>query len=207
MRTSDNGSSIYEKFSSASAERDIKKKESVQKVGPVPYRQLARRPQPEQEAGRDPAKRPVAVHIAGMQYRLIASDDEGEAYVRKTAERAEQMIHKVQAASPGMTLTSVTVLALLNAVDELFRSESAAREIEQETITLRAAQTDDKTNFNRLREINWDLKKEILRLQKVIEGYEKPVEESETAKAAARLLPLEELIKEKQSDGEKGDNE
>lgn len=207
MRTSDNGSSIYEKFSSASAERDIKKKESVQKVGPVPYRQLARRPQPEHEAGRDPAKRPVAVHIAGMQYRLIASDDEGEAYVRKTAERAEQMIHKVQAGSPGMTLTSVTVLALLNAVDELFRSESAARENEQETITLRAAQTDDKTNFNRLREINWDLKKEILRLQKVIEGYEKPVEESETAKAAARLLPLEELIKDKQSDEKKGDNE
>ena len=106
-----------------------------------------------------------------------------------------------------MTLTSVTVLALLNAVDELFRSESAARENEQETITLRAAQTDDKTNFNRLREINWDLKKEILRLQKVIEGYEKPVEESETAKAAARLLPLEELIKDKQSDEKKGDNE
>ncbi len=207
MRTSDSGNSIYEKFSSASADRDIKKKESVQKVGPVPYRQMARRQIPEQDASRDQLKRAVSVHIAGMQYKLVASDDDSEAYIRKTAERAEQMIHKVQSVSPGMTLTSVTVLALLNAVDELFRIESVVRETEQEAISLRAAQTEDKTNFNRLREINWELKKEILRLQKVIDGYEKPDEESQTAKASAKLLPLEELINEKLSDDRMGDNE
>lgn len=207
MRTSDNGSSIYEKFSSANVDRDIKKKESVQKVGPIPYRQMARKPLLEQDAGRDRTKKAVSVHIAGMQYRLIASDEDGEVYIRKTAERAEQMIHKVQAVSPGMTLTSVTVLALLNAVDELFRSESAVREIGQEASSLRTAQTADKTNFSRLREINWELKKEILRLQKVIDGYEKPDENSETAKAAAKLLPLEELINEKITDERTGDNE
>jgi cell division protein ZapA (FtsZ GTPase activity inhibitor) len=207
MRTSDNGSSIYEKFSSASAERDIKKKESVEKVGPVPYRQMARRPVPSEEAGRDRTKHAVSVHIAGMQYRLIASDEDGEAYIRKTAERAEQMIHKVQATAPGMTLTSVTVLALMNAVDDCIRSESAVSEIEQETTALRTAQTADKTNFNRLREINWELKKEILRLQKVIDGYEKPLEEAEAAKAAAKLLPLEELINEKVSNERTGENE
>ena len=207
MRTSDNGSSIYEKFSSANADRDIKKKESVQKVGPVPYRQMARKPLLEQNSGHDRTKRPVSVHIAGMQYRLIASDEDGEVYIRKTAERAEQMIHKVQAVSPGMTLTSVTVLALLNAVDELFRCESAVREIEQEAISLRTAQTADKTNFSRLREINWELKKEILRLQKVIDAYEKPDEDAETAKTAAGLLPLEELINEKIRDERTGDNE
>ena len=205
MRTSDSGNSIYEKFSSASAEKDIKKKESVQKVAPVPYRQLARRPLPAPDTSHDRTTRAVSVHVAGMQYRLITADEDGEANIRRTAERAEQMIHKVQAASPGMTLTSVTVLALLNAVDELFQSETAVRAVQQETESLRTAQAADKTNFNRLREINWDLKKEILRLQKVIEGYEKMGEESDLAKTPGKLLPLEELINDKISDDRTGD--
>ena len=193
MATTGNGNSIYRQFSGTKAAADSKGAAAASKDKLLPYRQIQRAtasvPFSEEKAQHSR----VSVHIAGMQYRLVAPDREGEVYVRAIAEKADQLIKQIQKNTPGMSMTSVTVLSLVNIMDDLYQKELRIKEFEQELSGVAAAAQADKTNYMHLREINWELKKEVLRLQSVIDAYENTDDEEYEIAEKKKLLPLEEL--------------
>jgi len=194
MRNSAKGESIYSKFSSGKPAAEPSRSASSPKTKPVEYQQLQHRPAPQPSFSEETAPTKVSVHIAGMQYRLVAPDKKGESYVRAIAEKADQLIMQIQKNAPGMSMTSITVLSLVNVMDELQQKDMQIRELNEKLTQASTAQEADKANFTHLREINWELKKEVLRLQSVIDSYEKDDEENYEAAEKHKLLPLEELV-------------
>ena len=193
MAVFSNGDSIYKKFSGSNMDSDHKRPAPA-KEKPLPYRQMQRKPAEAPLAPENDRHTHVSVHIAGMQYRLISPDKEGEAYVREIAGKADQLILQIQKNAPGMSMTSVTVLALVNAIDELHQKDVRISELEHEITKYSVAAETDKSNYMHLRETNWELKKEVLRLQAVIDEYENSAEdEFEPEEKKRDLLPLEEL--------------
>ncbi len=71
----------------------------------------------------DTVKR-VNVRIAGVAYQLAATED--ETHIRKMAAQADEMIRQVLLASPHLSQSMATILALVNAMDEVnkFRRQS-----------------------------------------------------------------------------------
>ncbi len=192
MATFSNNNSIYKKFSKNSDTTDRKSDSSTKNV-PLPYKQIQRPPHVPSYSSDNARLSRVSVHIAGMQYMLISPDNGGEAYVHEIAERAEQMILQIQKNAPGMPMTSVTVLALVNAIDEWLQIEKRTVELEHEITSSSESRETDKANYIHLREINWELKKEVLRLQSVIDQYENSGDEDSDISEKKDLLPLEEL--------------
>jgi cell division protein ZapA (FtsZ GTPase activity inhibitor) len=192
MASFSNSNSIYKKFSSNSDSKVLKSDSSSKNV-PLPYRQIQRPPRVPTYSSDNKQLSRVSVHIAGMQYLLIAPDNGGEAYVHEIAERAEQMISQIQKNAPGMSMTSVTVLALVNAIDEWLQKEKRIIELENELSSVDISRENDKVNYIHLREINWELKKEVLRLQSLIDQYENCGEDDSDTCEKKNLLPLEEL--------------
>jgi len=192
MATSGKEDSIYQKFSKSAGEAQIRPS-SAAKDKLMPYKQLQRKPvTPPFSADKDQPSH-VSVHIAGMQYRLIAPDKKGEAYVREIAEKAEQLILQIQKNSPGMSMTSTTVLSLVNVLDEMHKKDLQYADLEREIASHSVTTEKDKANFLHLREINWELKKEVLRLQSVIDAYENTDADEFEQDVKKKLLPLEEL--------------
>ena len=193
MATTGNSNSIYKKFSNSRPESSPKAPAAAPKEKLMPYKQMQRKPAPPPlSIDKDQPSR-VSVHIAGMQYRLVAPDKEGEAYVREIAEKADQLIMQIQRSTPGMSMTSITVLSLVNVMDELHQKDLEVKKLEHELSRIAVSTETDKANFIHLREINWELKKEVLRLQSVIDSYENSESEETESEEKRTLLPLEEL--------------
>jgi cell division protein ZapA (FtsZ GTPase activity inhibitor) len=192
MASFSNSNSIYKKFSTNSDSKDLKSDSSSKNV-PLPFRQIQRPPRAPTYLSDNKQLSRVSVHIAGMQYLLIAPENGGEAYVHEIAERAEQMISQIQKNAPGMSMTSATVLALVNAIDEWLQKEKRIVELEHEISSIDLSRQNDKVHYVHLREINWELKKEVLRLQSLIDQYENCGEEDSGMCEKKNLLPLEEL--------------
>ena len=128
-----------------------------------------------------------------MQYKLMAPDRDGETYIREIAEKADQLIRQILKHTPGMSMMNVTVLSLVNALDELHQRESQMDELELEIAQYSEAVEANKSNVMHLREINWELKKEVLRLQSVIDSIENEDNEAYIDFSKQHMLPLEEL--------------
>lgn len=193
MATTGNGNSIYRQFSGTKAAADPKGAVAASKDKPLPYRQLQRKPASPLFSEEKAQHSRVSVHIAGMQYRLVAPDKEGEVYVRAIADKADQLIMQIQKSTPGMSMMSITVLSLVNVMDELYQKDLRIKELEHELSKVAAAKETDKSNYMHLREINWELKKEVLRLQSMIDAYENTEDEEYETTEKKKLLPLEEL--------------
>ena len=193
MATTGNGNSIYRQFSGTKAAADPKGAVAASKDKPLPYRQLQRKPASVPFSEEKVQHSRVSVHIAGMQYRLVAPDKEGEVYVRAIADKADQLIMQIQKSTSGMSMMSITVLSLVNVMDELYQKDLRIKELEHELSKVAAATETDKSNYMHLREINWELKKEVLRLQSMIDAYESTDDEEYETTEKKKLLPLEEL--------------
>lgn len=133
----------------------------------------------------------VPVYIGGMQYYLTADEEKPEAYIREIAASADQMIRQVRTALPGIALSNATVLALINLLDEVKDKEEAFQELEAKVERSREEIAVEKQNFQHMREINWELKKEVLRLQELLDAYENGFSDPPTE---PELLPLEALV-------------
>jgi cell division protein ZapA (FtsZ GTPase activity inhibitor) len=192
MKGSDKDS-IYHRFSENSYRDNRAKPTDARKKMPE-YRQIPRPEKPERILHQKEDARRVTVHIAGMQYRLVANGQEGEDYIQEVAAQAEHYIKQVQASSPGLPMTSVTVLALVNGLDEMHQKENEIQDMKQQIDAFSEAQMKARENYTHLREINWELKKEVLRLQSLLEEYEKQAEDDTNGKNVKEMLPLEELI-------------
>ena len=192
MKGSDKDS-IYHRFSDK-VRRDNRIQSSDATRAMPEYRQIPRPEKPEKILQQTEPSRRVTVHIAGMQYRLVANGQEGEEYIREVAAQAEHFIKQVQAYSPGLPMTSVTVLALVNSLDEMRQRENEMQEMKQQVDAFSDAQIKARENYTHLREINWELKKEVLRLQSLLDECEKQAAEDTNEKNVKEMLPLEELI-------------
>lgn len=193
MAYSSNENSIFHKFSKMNEAPDHARVFSSSKPKYIPYQQLQRRPAPDEPSASDDSPTRVSVHIGGMQYRLMAPDRDGESYIREIAHKADQLIHQILKNTPGMSMMNVTILSLVNALDELHQRESRIEELEQELANRTDAVTADKSNVMHLREINWELKKEVLRLQSVIDSFENENNEAFKDHTKQHMLPLEEM--------------
>jgi len=110
----------------------------------------------------DQSRQKISVRIGGMSYNLITT--ESESYTRQIAARADEMIRRVSMASPQLSQQMTIVLALTNAVDELTRQavHQALAEQQKEAAEQKAGEL--RIELNRARELNWEMKKELLRL-------------------------------------------
>lgn len=192
MKGSDKDS-IYHRFSDG-VRRDNRSRMSDPNKVIAEYRQIPRPARPEKVINHVDTSRKVTVHIAGMQYRLVANGEEGEEYIREIAAQAEHFIKQVQATSSGLPMTSLTVLALVNSLDEMRQKDNELLELKQQIDAFSDAQMKARENYTHLREINWELKKEVLRLQSLLEECEKQTENEMNEKTVKDMLPLEELI-------------
>ncbi len=117
----------------------------------------------------DEVKR-VQVRIGSITYSLVSAED--EQYTRKVGTRADEMIQRVMQSNPQLSQQQATVLALVNAVDDLTRAYEKVRSEDN-----RQQQTDRQISeirheLQRQREHNWEMKKEILALRQVCSEYE-----------------------------------
>jgi len=122
----------------------------------------------------DTVKR-VNVRIAGVAYQLAATED--ETHIRKMAAQADEMIRQVLLASPHLSQSMATILALVNAMDEVnkFRRQSETLQKEKDSLTQQTQLL--KTELDRVREQNWDMRKDQLHMQRLIAEYEKRFEQ------------------------------
>ena len=122
----------------------------------------------------------IQVRIGSLSYSLITGED--ELYTRQIAGRADEMIRRVMQNNPQLSQNMATVLALVNAIDDLNhlaersqRSEARLKEIDE-------ASGDLRQELQRLREQNWDLKKDLLDARNECRVYQQTLKEAaETA--------------------------
>jgi cell division protein ZapA (FtsZ GTPase activity inhibitor) len=185
--------SIYHKFSRRTKESDLSKNRTASSSAWVPYQQLQRPPTQMGETVEEDTSCRVSVHIGGMQYKLIASDQNGEVYIKEIADKADQLIRQIMNTTPGMSMMNVTVLSLVNALDELHQRETQIEDLLLELSQYSDVVSADKSNVVHLREINWELKKEVLRLQSIIDANDRTSQDEYMDNTRLPMLPLEEM--------------
>ncbi len=115
--------------------------------------------------------RHVQVRIAGIACQLVAAEDEEQ--IRQIALAADEMVRTVQQSVPHLSQSMATILALVNAMDELsqVRQQLASLAGKKEQTEQQLQRLQDE--FGELREQNFDLRKEQLELKRLISDYEK----------------------------------
>ncbi len=138
-----------------------------------------------------------SVNIGGISYQLVTQ--ENEVYTRQIAAKADEMVRSILQNNPQLSQSMATVLALVNAVDELSRADQHIQTIEQKDLDLKHQTSETRQELNRLREQNWEMKKEILRLndlnrdsQALINRLTQPAAEA-AEPAAEQPVPIEEI--------------
>lgn len=126
----------------------------------------------------------ISVRIGGMSYNLVSS--ESESYTRQVAARADEMIRRVASSNPQLSQHMATVLALTNAVDETMRLSRHQTLAEQQRDTAELKTTELRTELAREREVNWELKKELLHLRTLLKN-----QATETVEAIDAIPPEE----------------
>lgn len=108
----------------------------------------------------------INVRIGGMTYNLVSG--ESEAYTRQIAARADEMIRRVAMSSPQLSQQMTTILALVNAADELIRQAAKQSLAEQQCEATEIKNAELRAELSKARELNWEMKKEILRLSALV---------------------------------------
>jgi cell division protein ZapA (FtsZ GTPase activity inhibitor) len=131
----------------------------------------------------------INVRIGGMSYNLVSL--ESEQYTRQIAARADEMIRRVAMSSPQLSQQMTIILALTNAVDELTRQAMQQSIAEQQRDAAELKNSELRTELTRARETNWEMKKELLRLNALCRQYEteSPALPPETPVATGAAVP------------------
>lgn len=111
-----------------------------------------------------------SVRIGGVYYQLVTA--ENEQYTRKIAARADEMINRIAQDNPQLSQTMATVLALVNAVDELTRAWQQLKGMEGQHLDLDNKASEARRELSRLREQHWEMKKELLRVTELNRDYQ-----------------------------------
>jgi cell division protein ZapA (FtsZ GTPase activity inhibitor) len=121
----------------------------------------------------DQTKR-VHVRIANVAYQLAATENEN--YIRQMAAKADEMIRRVQQNSPQLSQNMATVLALVNAMDEISQTSNQAEIAQRQRDSLERQLAETKVELSRMREQNWEMKKDMLKMQNLLAEFEHHLE-------------------------------
>ncbi len=116
----------------------------------------------------------VHVRIANVAYQLAAN--ENETYIRQMAAKADEMIRRVLQSSPQLSQNMATVLALVNAMDEISQINSQAEIAQRQRDSLERQLAETKSELSRMREQNWEMKKDMLKMQNLLVEFEHHLE-------------------------------
>jgi len=105
-----------------------------------------------------------------MNYQLVSAENEN--YTRQIAAKADEMIRRVMQNNPQLSLNMSTILALVNALDEMSRIYQQFSSADGQRLDTEKQAGETRKELMRLREQNWEMKKEILRLNKLCQDYE-----------------------------------
>jgi len=112
----------------------------------------------------------ISVRIGGIYYQLVSAED--EKYTRQIAARADEMIRRVMQVNPQLSQNMSAVLSLVNALDELMRVRQQFAGLDEQRQQFDRQLSDVRNELMRMREQNWEMKKEILRLNNLCHDYE-----------------------------------
>ncbi len=158
------------------------------------------------------------VNIAGISYQLVSV--EPEEYVRQIASLADLTINKILNSNASLSVSQATILAMVNFIDTLNKTEKRLNDCESKLSGIVEKEVKMKTDFDKLRESNFEIKKEVLRLnelnkqlvleiaalrQQEITGIEETAKTEEPAKAeeiviAETVTEIEELEEIKETE-------
>lgn len=125
----------------------------------------------------------ITVHIGGMSYQLVSAENEN--YTRQIAAKADEMIRRVMQNNPQLSLNMSSILALVNALDELSRVYQQINTIDSQRHDNEKQAAEARKELMRLREQNWEMKKEILRLNALCKDFEALLEKAAAAASTA----------------------
>ncbi|MEA4888108.1 MAG: cell division protein ZapA [Clostridiaceae bacterium] len=125
----------------------------------------------------------ISVRIGGMSYQLVTA--ENDLYTRQIAAKADEMIHRVLQNSPQLSVNMCTVLALVNAVDEMTGLYQKLSSIDGQKNETEKQAGEARKELMRLREQNWEMKKELLRLNDLCKEYQALINKLTTPEIAA----------------------
>lgn len=134
----------------------------------------------------DKENQKISVRIGGMSYNLVSS--ESEQYTRQIAARADEMIRRVAMSSPLLSQQMTIILALTNAVDELTRQALQQSQAEKQRDTAETKAAELRTELAKARELNWEMKKELLRLNALC--HQQEVRLNDLEKQTTVILPV-----------------
>lgn len=196
MEYHSNSENLFRKYSNwpGIVKPAVKKQDDQSPAEIVEYTQRYKAEEPVSSIPNEPSKQTkVIVHIGGMQHMISAPDHDGEAYIRAVAEKADRIVESIRENNPGMAMTNVLILALLNAVDQLNRSEKNRLELSAHAEEITERMDVCKDDYLKQREINWELKKEVLRLRDMARARDNEEQTNDVSVDEAKL-PLEELL-------------
>ena len=116
----------------------------------------------------------ILVKIAGVAYQLVASGKDDE--IRLLAAQADEIIRRVQKANPQLSQTMATVLALVNALDEVNTTTRQMDALQNQHDNLEQRLTETQAELLKVREQNWDMRKDMLTLQRLLRDVEQHLE-------------------------------
>jgi len=148
----------------------------------------------------------VRVQLGGLQYSLTAPHESEETYLLRVARRTDAVISKLQSEVPGRSMMDLGMLSLINVMDDLMQKEEYIKTMEEQFSQYVTNNELEKSNFLKIRELNWDMSKEIHRLKAIIENYERLIKGEDTVPEPPTRLPLEELIEYREA-GKKEDSD
>jgi cell division protein ZapA (FtsZ GTPase activity inhibitor) len=147
----------------------------------------------------------IYARIGGMSYHLVTS--ENELYTRQIAAKADEMINRVMQNNPHLSQNMSTVLALVNAVDELNSLYAKQSAVDSQKQEMEKQTGDIRKELMRLREQNWEMKKEILRLNDLCQDYQALITKLTTPGEPVRTDILEDARLAKQAAAPAGEAE
>ena len=118
-------------------------------------------------------KKTVSVKIGNMTYQISARED--SKYIEEIAKEADELIHSIQANKPELNPINIAILALINALDQKTKLESSFLSDDQNKIAQQKDFDDLNAEKLQLRELCWNLKKELLYYKNLCEVYEERI--------------------------------
>lgn len=112
----------------------------------------------------------ISVRIGGIYYQLVSAED--EKYTRQIAVRADEMIRRVMQANPQLSQNMAAVLSLVNVLDEMARLRQQYAVLDEQRQQHDRQLGEARSELMRMRDQNWEMKKEILRLNSLCHDYE-----------------------------------
>ncbi|NLZ71814.1 MAG: cell division protein ZapA [Clostridiaceae bacterium] len=118
-------------------------------------------------------KKTVSVKIGNMTYQISARED--SKYIEEIAKEADELIHSIQANKPELNPINIAILALINALDQKTKLENSFLSDDQNKIAQQKDFDDLNAEKLQLRELCWNLKKELLYYKNLCEVYEERI--------------------------------